>query len=226
MKSPNYRLAGSVAVRCALFVVPVLVVLLANTAVAQQRGGEKRPVYRWVDEKGIAHYGDRIPAEYVRGESTVLNSQGVVVSTRAAQKSPEQIARETELGLIADKERQHDNFLLTTYQSVRDIEQLRDQRLQQMSDARRSIEAYEESLRDRLESLHERVQIFRPYNESADARRMPDQLAEDLVRTMKEVSAQRAQLAERMAEERRLREQFQVDIDRYRTLKSRFSSSR
>lgn len=204
----------------------VLAVLLASAAIAQQNPADQKKVYRWTDEKGVVHYGDRIPPEYSRGEAAVLNNQGVTVGIRPAQKTPEQLEREAAQREIREKEQQRDSFLLTTYTSVRDIEQLRDQRLQQMADARRSIEAYVESLQGRLMSLHERVQVFRPYNEAPNARRMPDELAQDLVRTLKEVAVQRAQMAERMAEDRALRQQFQLDIDRYKMLRSKVASTR
>jgi hypothetical protein len=211
--------------RRAAVATSLLAVLLASTAIAQQTSGDKK-VYRWTDNKGVVHYGDRIPPEYSRGEAAVLNNQGVTVAIRPAQKTPEQLELERAQREIQEKERQRDSFLLTTYTSVRDIEQLRDQRLQQMADSRRSIEAYVESLQGRLMSLHERAQVFRPYNEAPTARRMPDELAQDLVRTMKEVAVQRAQMAERMAEDRALRQQFQLDIDRYRTLRSKVASTR
>jgi hypothetical protein len=211
--------------RRAAVVTSLLAVLLASAAIAQIPADQKK-VYRWTDEKGVVHYGDRIPPEYSRGEAAVLNNQGVTVGIRPAQKTPEQLEREAAQREIREKEQQRDSFLLTTYTSVRDIEQLRDQRLQQMADARRSIEAYVESLQGRLMSLHERVQVFRPYNEAPTARRMPDELAQDLVRTLKEVAVQRAQMAERMAEDRALRQQFQLDIDRYKILKSKVASTR
>lgn len=212
--------------RRAAVVSSVLAVLLASAAIAQQNSADQKKVYRWTDEKGVVHYGDRIPPEYSRGEAAVLNNQGVTVGIRPAQKTPEQLEREAAQREIREKEQQRDSFLLTTYTSVRDIEQLRDQRLQQMADARRSIEAYVESLQGRLMSLHERVQVFRPYNEAPTARRMPDELAQDLVRTLKEVAVQRAQMAERMAEDRALRQQFQLDIDRYKMLRSKVASTR
>ena len=211
--------------RRAAVVTSLLAVLLASAAIAQVPADQKK-VYRWTDEKGVVHYGDRIPPEYSRGEAAVLNNQGVTVSIRPAQKTPEQLEREAAQREVREKEQQRDSFLLTTYTSVRDIEQLRDQRLQQMVDARRSIEAYVDSLQGRLMSLHERVQVFRPYNDAPTARRMPDELAQDLVRTLKEVAVQRAQMAERMAEDRALRQQFQLDIDRYRMLKSKVASTR
>ena len=211
--------------RRAAVVTSLLAMLLASAAIAQIPADQKK-VYRWTDEKGVVHYGDRIPPEYSRGEASVLNNQGVTIGIRPAQKTPEQIELETAQREIREKAQQRDSFLLTTYTSVHDIEQLRDQRLQQMSDARKSTEAYIEALQGRLLSLHERVQVFRPYNEAPAARRMPDELAQDLVRTLKEVSGQRAQMAERMAEDRALRQQFQLDIDRYRMLRSKVASTR
>lgn len=196
--------------------------LLVGVAGAQTK--EKRTTYRWVDDKGVVHYGDRIPAEYARSRADLLNEQGVAVGVRAAQMSPEELARDQERKRVADRERQHDTFLMTTYQSVRDIESLRDLRLQQLADARRSVEAYVESLQSRLETLHARVQVFRPYNASPNARRMPDELAEDLVRTVKEVSVQRQQLADRLAEDSNTRVQFQRDIDRFKFLKARLAA--
>ncbi len=226
MNHAKHSLPEASLARRATVLTSMLAVLLANAAIAQQRTGDQKKVYRWTDDKGVVHYGDRIPPEYSRGETAVLNNQGVTVGIRPAQKSPEQQEREAAQRGIREKEQQRDSFLMTTYTSVRDIEQLRDQRLQQMADARRAIEAYVESLQSRLLALHERVQVFRPYNEAPTARRMPDELAQDLVRTLKEVGVQRAQMAERMAEDRALREQFQVDIDRYKTLRSKVASTR
>ena len=47
---------------------------------------------------------------------------------------------------------------------------------------------------------------------------MPDDLAEDLVRTVNELRAQAAALAASTEEETALRKQFQGDIERYREL--------
>jgi hypothetical protein len=48
---------------------------------------------------------------------------------------------------------------------------------------------------------------------------MPDQLAEDLVRTINEMRRQETSIRERMTEEAALRAKFQSDIDRFRTLR-------
>ena len=56
---------------------------------------EKKSVaYRWVDENGTVHYGDRVPPQYVQKESDILNSQGVQVGKLDAQKTPDQLAED------------------------------------------------------------------------------------------------------------------------------------
>ena len=136
-----------------------------------------------------------------------------------AQKTPEQIAEEEAKHQTMLRQKQHDSFLLTTYTSTKDIEALRDERLFQISAQRHAAEQYVEGLHSRLSGLQSRARGFKPYSDKPDARRMPDDLAEDLVRTVNEMRTQRSALAAKDAEENALREQFQADIDRYRELR-------
>ncbi len=189
----------------------------ANTAkVPTGKGGV---AYRWVDEHGVVHYGDSIPPQYVEKERAVLNSQGVVISHTEAQKTPEQLAADARTQQELTKRRQHDSFLVTTYTSVKDIEALRDVRLDQLKGQRLAAEQYVDNLHSRLTALQKRTMLFKPYSSRADAHRMPDDLAEDLVRTLNEMRTQSAVLATKSEEESALRAQFQADIERYRELR-------
>jgi hypothetical protein len=193
---------------------------LIGAACAVAHAQDSGKSYKWVDEKGVTHYGDRIPPQYSKSESSVLNKHGVEVGRNDAQKTPEQLAEEARLNELAVRQKQHDHFLITTYPSVKDIEALRDERLAQISAQRRAAEAYIEGLHSRLSALQTRAFNFKPYNEKPNARRMPDDLAEDLMRTVNEMRTQRTALAAKDAEETALREQFQADIVRYRELRS------
>jgi hypothetical protein len=214
--------------------IPALVALLSAAlsygagpaAVAQDRGGKAGQTYKWVDEKNVTHYGDRVPPEYAKRERAVLNDQAVEVGRLEAQKTPEQLADLERRDKLARAQKEHDQFLLTTYTSVRDIEALRDQRLQQLADQRASMENYVSSLDERLTQLQLRAQVFRPYNGGAGARQMPDKLAEDLIRTVNEVRRQRSTLDDRRDEEVALRARFQSDIDRFRLLRTGTTAAR
>ena len=198
----------------------VATALAAHAALAAPASSDtkKGVAYRWVDEQGVVHYGDNVPPQYANQERTVINGEGVAVGRLDAQKSPEQLAADQRATAALMKQRQHDAFLISTYTSVQDIEALRDLRLDQLKGMRASAEQYVEGLRGRLATLQATALQFRPYSANADARRMPDDIAENLVRTVNELHVQAAALAAKSEEETTLRAQFQSDIERYREL--------
>jgi hypothetical protein len=175
--------------------------------------------YKWVDENGVTHYGDRVPPQYATKESSILNKQGVEVGHNDAQRTPEQAAEEQKRAAAVLRQKQHDAFLLTTYTSVKDIEALRDERLSQIGGQRRAAEQYIEGLHSRLNNLQIRARNFAPYSDKPDARQMPDDLAEDLVRTLNEMRTQKNALEAKQTEENELRKQFAQDIERYQQLR-------
>lgn len=60
--------------------------------------------------------------------------------------------------------------------------------------------------------------MFKPYSAKPDARRMPDQLAEEIIRAVNDQRSQTGVLESKRKEQDLLRKQFQADIDRYREL--------
>lgn len=177
-------------------------------------------VYRWVDNDGVVHYGDRVPPQYAQKETTVLNGQGVVVGELSAEKSPAELAEAARAQQELQLQKQRDTFLLTTYSSVQDIEQLRDERIGQLKGQLLASEQYIATLHERLLALQARAMLYKPYNPVPGAGRLPDDLAEQLVRTLNEMRTQHNALAARDQQEAAIRTQFQADIDRYRELRS------
>ena len=200
-----------------LLAATALAVLSAQAAPSPSSSSKKGGVaYKWVDEQGVVHYGDNIPPQYAQQDRTVLNHEGIAVAHVDAALTPEQAAAAAKKKAEAMKQRQHDGFLISTYTSVADIEALRDVRLDQLRGQRAAADAYVESLRSRLGALQARALTFLPY--TANARRMPDDVAENLVRTVDEMRQQIASLAAKAEEEKTLRSQFDADIARYQEL--------
>jgi len=181
-------------------------------------GNDKGIAYRWTDEQGVVHYGDRIPPQYAQKERAVLNSQGVEVRKLDAQMTPEQAAADARTQQTFLRQKQHDVFLTNNYGSVKEIEALRDVRLDQLRVQRNAAEQYVETLHSRLAALQTRAKVFKPYSARPDARRMPDELAENLVHTLNELRTQSNAVATKQKEESALKAQFQADIERYREL--------
>jgi hypothetical protein len=182
--------------------------------------------YRWVDDKGVIHYGDRIPAQDSQKESAVLNRQGVELTRHDAQRSSAEQAEQLKRDEEQAKIEQHDSFLLTTYTSPKDIEDLRDARLAELNGQHAAAEQYVATLNTRLASYQAQAMSFRPYSDNPKARKMPDDLAENLVHTMSELRTQRNAMATKDQEVLAVRAEFDTDIQRYKKLRSTHLDSR
>ena len=113
----------------------LLAVLLCAVSSTSMAGA----LYKWVDENGNVRYSDRLPPDQNKKKHQQLNSQGMVLSTRDAAKSPEEIAIETEStrkleeqqreqARIKSVQQKKDRVLLLTFSSEKEIELARDSR--------------------------------------------------------------------------------------------------
>jgi hypothetical protein len=209
--------------KATLFLAMLSGLTMAVTAHAQrpnaQKPGESKTTYKWVDEKGVVHYGDSVPAEYSQREQRVLNSQGLEVQKRQAEMSPAEAAEHAAKLKEEAQRRHHDMFLISTYPSVREIEMVRDVRLDQINGQITASQAYISSLNSRIDGLKQRSLTFAPYNTKPGARRMPDDLAEEMVRALSELRTQNSALSSRRAEAENVRTQFDADIRRFKELR-------
>ncbi|RFA30047.1 hypothetical protein CAI21_07485 [Alkalilimnicola ehrlichii] len=150
--------------------------------------GEAR-LYRWVDEHGNVHYSDHVPPEHAHQGRDVKSSDGRTLDRVAparsreeieAEKRQQQAEAETRRRLEEEAARQaeHDRVLRLTFSSVRDIERIRDDRIEalrgrihlaegrivnlegQLNQARQRAADLERSGRD-ADDAHERIQVLR-----------------------------------------------------------------
>lgn len=199
-------------------VLPLLLTMAVAPVMAAQSGKSGGKTYKWVDNKGVTHYGDMVPPEYASQQRSELNSQGVTVRELPAQMSEAEAAAAQKAAAAEATRRQHDQFLLTTYTRAADIEQLRDERLALLEGQMRLAQGSIESVDGRLKTLETRMRTFKPYSSNDNARKMPDQLAEEVVRTLHEKRSLVESLQARETEKTEMRERFDADLARYREL--------
>ncbi len=103
-------------------VVFVLSILLIGTAFTVQA-----TMYKWVDDDGQIHFGDKIPPKYMVNAHDELNQSGVVIKHNEAAKTAEEKAEAKRLAgerkkseLEKKKKKQRDRVLLDTYTTERD----------------------------------------------------------------------------------------------------------
>jgi hypothetical protein len=103
---------------------------------------------------------------------------------------------------------------------VKEIEDVRNVRLDQVNAQISAAEAYIASLTTRVDGLKQRSLMFAPYSTKPGARRMPDDLAEEMVRALSELRTQNAALDTRRKERDMVTAQFDGDIRRFKELRT------
>ncbi len=179
-------------------------------------------LYRWVDENGVVHYGDSIPARYAELERQVVNEHGITVDVMQAKKTDEELAEEArleELRAEAELQRRRDQALLATYLTIDEIEMHRDRRVELFQAQSRVTELYLRNLQRRMDSLREEASKFRPYSEDPEAPMIDPDLADDMQQTRDTIARHEENLRKFEADEQNIVARFEGDIDRFKKLK-------
>jgi len=199
----------------------VMLALLAGAVDAQS--DKQKKLYRWVDKNGQVHYGDSVPAEYAEQDREVLNRQGVPVGREEGTITPEEAAAkavEDKAARDEQKRKLRDRVLLQTYQSVQELEILRDNRLD-LVDAQLTIQEQSLSnLRAQRAQIQRLASRYAPANTGANAQPLPDELAADLEQSANDIQTQESNLVRRREERENIRKTFEADIERYKELRA------
>jgi len=201
----------------------LLLALLAGTAAGTTTNDANQKLYRWVDKNGQVHYGDSIPPEYAEQDRDVLNRHGIAIGHEEGLVTPE----EARAKAAADKaakdillQKQRDRTLLQVYQSVEEIEVLRDRRLE-LIEAQLTIQQQSlANLRAKHAQFEKQASRFQPRNKEADAEPLPEELALDLQRSTSDIATQQQNLEKKRLERETIRTNFGADIKRFKELKA------
>jgi hypothetical protein len=189
---------------------------LGSTAAEQQK------LYRWVDNDGVIHYGDHVPAKYADMEKQVLNEHGVTVDVLHGKRTAEQIAednRMAELKRQAVLQRRADEALLATYLSVDEIVMHRDRRVELFQAQSRVTELYLRNMMHRMTELREEAFQYQPYSSNPDAEMIAPDLAEDILVTKATIKRHEENLERFREDEQNIVARFDGDITRFKSLK-------
>ncbi|HSH29399.1 MAG TPA: DUF4124 domain-containing protein [Thiohalobacter sp.] len=183
---------------------------------------ESARLYKWVDEQGNVHYGDKVPPQYSRQERKVLNDQGVQVDTLEAAKTPEQIAEERRLEEIrreeerkAARQRAHDRMLLSTFTTEDDMIMTRDGKIA-------AIDSVIRITRSRIDKLAQEIgqDTRRAANLERAGRAVPKELDERIAGNRERIQRYENFIESKQAEQEAIRRQFEADIRRFRELRA------
>ncbi len=149
-------------------------------------------MYKWIDENGEMHFGDKIPQKYLAKEHDVLNEHGMKVKHKEAEKNAQEKAEEQRLEqerkkavLEVQKKKKLDRVLLDAYDSENDLIIARDSRLDAVSTQIRLSEAIISESNKKIKSMEERVAQIK-----VSGRKVPDNLYVSLENEKQQVATQ------------------------------------
>ena len=215
-------LRARVASGAALLAIAILGALVVGVADAASRNTPKQSteeMYRCKAVNGRTYVSQAIPAECMDIDVEVLDATGRVVRVIPGRQSLEQIAQQKAAADAVAAAAQRDKTLLATYLTVADIERLRDQRIELLEQQNVVTRQYIQNLRAREARLMESVQRYRPYSTKPNAPALPEQIASEMVNTVKGLQVYEQELTKNTAERERLAREFGADIQRFRELK-------
>ena len=183
---------------------------------------QQRPTYSWVDDDGVIHYGDTVPAEYAEKLKNLVNEHGVTIGQIRGKKTAEEIEAErvqAALDLQNELQKRADRALLATYQNVDEIEMHRDRRIELFQAQSRVTELYLRNLDQRLAQLKQESARYRPYSSDPSAEMIDPKLIQEVKETEDTIERHQKNLQKYQQDERDIIDRFDGDIHRFRSLK-------
>lgn len=183
--------------------LPIFIVLLfCNIAHAK--------IVKWVDEKGVTHYGDQLPSQYAGHSNSEISRRGIVmkqnkpVDTNANQLSQEKQGQ--------DKK---DKALLASYTTAEEIDLARDRNLQL------DLATMQNLTQQRL-AIENRGAVTKKTSESfiKQKKLLPVNLTTELTNYKTNLAKIDAQIADRKASMEQTKQHYAEEKARFLVLKS------
>jgi len=176
-------------------------------------------LYKWVDKKGVTHYGETIPPEYADRDRAVLNKSGRTTEiTKVLSPDELKAQRLTEENEIAKKKaalelQRHDKMLTSTYSNVNEINLARNRSLQQVKARITNHNAQLEMANKNLLTLNQEVKSY-----TKEKKDIPAPLKDDIKRSKARINKLKQNLDKSLAEKAAVEARYDADKARYREL--------
>ena len=211
-----------------LILLPVM--LLALTLSAFSKLATAGALYKWIDENGQIRYSDRLPPSQVKKKHQQLNSQGVILTTKEAAKTDEELAAEAEAARKLEEENarqaklkeaqdKKDQVLLLTFSSEEELGIARDNRIDVLNSVIQLIKKSIDNTQQRLDELQGNADALY----LSKGNEVPGGLAQKIEHFTRKLENRNAQLASKLAEQEKINQQYEKDVARFRELKAETS---
>lgn len=174
----------------------------------------------WTDRNGVRECGNAVPAEYAQQSYKEFNKQGVVLKQQARAKSKEELEEEKRLAEIKKNEElkakaraQADRLLLDSFSSEDDMLLTRDGRISAVEAQIQVTQGHTKKLQRNLDQ-----QITLAAGFERQGKQAPEEMVANIESLRRQIDEAQAFIALKRKEQEAIREQFEVDLKRFREL--------
>lgn len=183
-------------------------IILPDSAIAES-GKSDRHILKWVDEKGVTHYGDTMPAQDSGRASSEMSKRGIIINRKPAGQTPETAPKKD-----VEQERR-DRALLASYTTEQEIDLTRDRNLELAQTNSKALQTNLETAQRQLDANKKQADAY-----TSKKKKVPDDLASDIKSSQEKVDKIQSQLKQNQADMEATRTRFDQDKLRFRELKA------
>lgn len=166
-------------------------------------------IVKWVDEKGVTHYGDQLPTHYVGLSNSEISQRGILLKkNKPINTKAEQITQEKR------EQDKKDKALLDSYTTLQEIDLARDRNLQLDL-------ATMQNLTQQKQTIESRGSISKKTNDNLIKQKkpLPANLSTELISYKTELAKVDGQIADRKASMDQTKKRYAAEKARFIVLK-------
>lgn len=176
----------------------------------------------WKNDKGLRECSYTVPKKYLGSEIQILNSQGQVIKTIPADRTPEQKKQDAKIAKIAaekkrirDERRRRDRILVNTFISVEDILINRDSKVTAIDGIIKISKSNRKKQQKILDTHTQRAGNF-----ERKSQKVPESILKAIEKTKAELKVFDDFIESREQEKLTLHLKYDADIKRFKELKT------
>ena len=177
----------------------------------------------WTNNEGVKECGSYVPAEFSQKRIETRSGSGRVIEVDARAKSQaeiDEIARLTELKRIEDEklaeQKKKDDILLKTFTRERDINMLRDSKVNVIEGIITVTNGNNKALAKKLAKKQKKAA-----NIERRGKKPPARLLEDMKAIETRISKNKKSISTKREEQKVIKAKFAIDLQRFQALKNR-----
>lgn len=177
----------------------------------------------WTNKEGVKECGSVVPPEYSQQRIETRGKSGRVIEVKERAKTKAELAeidrlaklKEIEDAKIAEQKKK-DDILLKTFTRERDINMLRDSKVNVIEGIITVTNSNNKALKKKLEKLQKKAA-----NIERRGKKPPANLLEDIKTIENRISKNKKSINSKREEQKTIRAKFANDLQRFRTLKNK-----